>query len=61
MNTLFRLAIAFLLAIGTLLPTAQANSLTITTTWGPNAEVPDPRAGYNGWMSNQLFIGGDGR
>lgn len=56
MNALFRLTITFLLVFGTQLAAAQANSLTITTTWGPNAEVPDPRAGYNGWMSNQMGV-----
>lgn len=25
-------------------------------TFGPTAEVPDPRAGYNGWMSNQTGV-----
>lgn len=53
---LFRLATATLFTLGMLFSTAQANSLTITTTWGPNAEVPDPRAGYNGWMSNQAGV-----
>lgn len=35
---------------------AQQNSLSIAITFGPNAEVPDPRAGYNGWMSNQTGV-----
>lgn len=35
---------------------AQPNSLSIAITFGPNAEVPDPRAGYNGWMSNQTGV-----
>ena len=56
MNLLSRLAIAAVLAISATLSPAHANSLTITTTWGPNAEVPDPRAGYNGWMSNQTGV-----
>lgn len=56
MKVLSRLAAASVLAAGMLLSTAQANSLTITTTWGPNAEVPDPRADYNGWMSNQAGV-----
>ncbi len=56
MNALFRLAIAPLLVLGLLFATAQANSLTITTTWGPTAEVPDPRVGYNGWLSNQAGV-----
>jgi peptide/nickel transport system substrate-binding protein len=56
MNTLNRLTLAFVLASSTLLCAAHADTLTITTTWGPNAEVPDPRAGYNGWMSNQSGV-----
>ncbi|MEM9796998.1 MAG: ABC transporter substrate-binding protein [Pseudomonadota bacterium] len=30
--------------------------LTIAATFGPTAEVPDPREGYNGWMSNQMGV-----
>ena len=35
---------------------AQDDTLTISVTFGPTAEVPDPRAGYNGWMSNQTGV-----
>lgn len=56
MTYVTRLTLAALLAVCTLFSAAQANSLTITTTWGPNAEVPDPRAGYNGWLSNQVGV-----
>ncbi|MHA2939693.1 ABC transporter substrate-binding protein [Vibrio sp. RC27] len=35
---------------------ANDNSLSISVTFGPKAEVPDPRAGYNGWMSNQTGV-----
>lgn len=35
---------------------AQENTLTITGTFGPKAAIPDPRAGYNGWMSNQIGV-----
>lgn len=35
---------------------AQAASLTIAAAFGPTAEVPDPRAGYNGWLSNQTGV-----
>ena len=57
MTMLFRTAAASMVALGMLLTTvSQASSLTITTTWGPNAEVPDPRAGYNGWTSNQSGV-----
>ncbi|MEP1649513.1 MAG: ABC transporter substrate-binding protein [Paracoccaceae bacterium] len=30
--------------------------MTISIGFGPTAEVPDPRAGYNGWMSNQTGV-----
>ncbi|MEL7228854.1 MAG: ABC transporter substrate-binding protein [Pseudomonadota bacterium] len=33
-----------------------AEELSIAITFGPNAEVPDPRAGYNGWTSNQTGV-----
>jgi peptide/nickel transport system substrate-binding protein len=56
MTSLTRFVLTALLAFGTLVSAVHANSLTITTTWGPNAEVPDPRAGYNGWMSNQVGV-----
>ncbi|MEO0912663.1 MAG: ABC transporter substrate-binding protein [Pseudomonadota bacterium] len=57
MSLLFRLAIAALVAIGPSLPaSAQEGSLTISVGFGPTAEVPDPRAGYNGWMSNQTGV-----
>lgn len=46
---------AVVITIGAAVPVAaQAQSLAIATTFGPNADLPDPRAGYNGWMSNQL-------
>jgi peptide/nickel transport system substrate-binding protein len=35
---------------------AQEGNLTIAVGFGPTAEVPDPRAGYNGWMSNQTGV-----
>jgi len=61
MSILTRITTAFacavLLTVGAALPVvAQATSLTIATAFGPNAEVPDPRAGYNGWMSNQAGV-----
>jgi len=56
MKVLFRLVFASILAMCAHISIVQANSLTIATTWGPNAEVPDPRAGYNGWMSNQSGV-----
>lgn len=56
MKALSRAAIATVIAMSTQLSPVQAQSLSISTTWGPNAEVPDPRAGYNGWMSNQSGV-----
>jgi len=61
MSTLRRLVTAFtcaaLVAIGAAVPVvAQENSLTIGSAFGPTAEVPDPRAEYNGWMSNQTGV-----
>lgn len=48
---------AVLLACASCLPlSAQEGSLTISVAFGPIAEVPDPRAGYNGWMSNQTGV-----
>ena len=52
-----RLACVAALALSTALPAnAQEGSLTISTGFGPTAEVPDPRASYNGWMSNQTGV-----
>jgi peptide/nickel transport system substrate-binding protein len=57
MSLLPRLAVAALLALGTALPAvAQEGSLTVSIGFGPTAEVPDPRASYNGWMSNQTGV-----
>ena len=57
MSLMSRLAIAGLLAFGTVVPTSTlAGNLTISVGFGPTAEVPDPRAGYNGWMSNQMGV-----
>ncbi len=52
-----RITAAILLASAAALPaSAQDGSLTIAVGFGPTAEVPDPRAGYNGWMSNQTGV-----
>jgi len=52
-----RIAAVTLLALGLVQPlAAQEGSLAIAVAFGPNAEVPDPRAGYNGWMSNQTGV-----
>ncbi|MEM6371490.1 MAG: ABC transporter substrate-binding protein [Pseudomonadota bacterium] len=57
MSFISRLACAALVALGTALPAAaQDGSLTIAIGFGPTAEVPDPRASYNGWMSNQTGV-----
>ena len=52
-----RLACASALALSTAFPAfAQDGSLTVSVGFGPTAEVPDPRASYNGWMSNQTGV-----
>ncbi len=57
MSYISRLAWATALALSTAIPaSAQEGSLTISVGFGPTAEVPDPRAGYNGWMSNQTGV-----
>lgn len=57
MSFISRLACAATLAISTAIPAlAQEGSLTISVGFGPTAEVPDPRASYNGWMSNQTGV-----
>ncbi len=57
MSLLPRFALATLMALGCALPVvAQDSTLTIATSFGPKAEIPDPRAGYNGWMSNQTGV-----
>lgn len=57
MSFISRLACATALALSTAHPaTAQEGSLTISVGFGPTAEVPDPRASYNGWMSNQTGV-----
>jgi len=57
MSFFTRLACAAALTLSTALPTfAQEGSLTVSIGFGPVAEVPDPRSGYNGWMSNQTGV-----
>ncbi|GFE52320.1 peptide ABC transporter substrate-binding protein [Roseobacter cerasinus] len=57
MSLLSRLAFAAILALGAALPvSAQDGSLTISVGFVSDDEVPDPRAGYNGWMSNQTGV-----
>lgn len=57
MSLIRNVGFAALVALGTALPaSAQENSLTISNGFGPSDEIPDPRAGYNGWMSNQTRV-----
>lgn len=57
MSFFSRLACTAALALSTAIPaTAQEGSLTVSVGFGPTAEVPDPRASYNGWMSNQTGV-----
>ncbi|MFY0648457.1 ABC transporter substrate-binding protein [Sulfitobacter geojensis] len=57
MSLMTRLTLATVMALSPALPVAaQEGSLTISIGFGPTAEVPDPRAGYNGWMSNQTGV-----
>lgn len=57
MSFVSRLTFAACLAVSPLVPAiATAESLSISVTFGPTAEVPDPRVGYNGWMSNQTGV-----
>ncbi|SHF43630.1 peptide/nickel transport system substrate-binding protein [Ruegeria intermedia] len=57
MSFFSRLAVAGAIALSTALPAAaQEGTLTISVGFGPTAEVPDPRASYNGWMSNQTGV-----
>lgn len=57
MSILTRIMFAAFVAVSPAMPVAaQEGSLSISVTFGPTAEVPDPRAGYNGWMSNQTGV-----
>jgi len=57
MSFISRMACAAALALTTSIPAiAQEGSLTISVGFGPTAEVPDPRANYNGWMSNRTGV-----
>ena len=57
MSLLKNTTLAALMVLGAALPGAtQEASLTISVGFGPGDEVPDPRAGYNGWMSNQTGV-----
>lgn len=57
MSFFSRLAFATFVALNLALPSsAEEGSLTISVGFISDAEVPDPRAGYNGWMSNQTGV-----
>lgn len=57
MSIVTRFTLATALALGAATATqAQEGTLSIAVGFGPTAEVPDPRAGYNGWMSNQTGV-----
>ncbi|MFK7835896.1 MAG: ABC transporter substrate-binding protein [Sulfitobacter sp.] len=57
MSRLKRIAAAAVMVLGLNSPAiAQDGSFAISVVFGPTAEVPDPRAGYNGWMSNQTGV-----
>ncbi|MEP2945452.1 MAG: ABC transporter substrate-binding protein [Lentilitoribacter sp.] len=51
----FTTALFLTFAFASVAPAQQGN-LSIAIAFGPNAEVPDPRVGYNGWMSNQTGV-----
>lgn len=57
MSIFTKLTCAAVLALTAALPVAaQTGSLTISVGFGPTADIPDPRARYNGWMSNQTGV-----
>ncbi|MEM6305055.1 MAG: ABC transporter substrate-binding protein [Pseudomonadota bacterium] len=57
MQLFTRMACATVLSLaGAVTASAQQTSLTIGSGFGPSSEVPDPRAGYNGWTSNQTGV-----
>ena len=57
MSLIARFIIITLISFSFALPaTAQEDHLTISVAFGPNATVPDPRVGYNGWLSNQMGV-----
>lgn len=57
MSFVSRLALAALIAVSPIFPaSAQEGTLSVSLAFGPKAEVPDPRSGYNGWMSNQTGV-----
>ncbi len=57
MSFMTRLAVAAIFSLSTALPAAaQEGTLNISVGFISSDPVPDPRAGYNGWMSNQTGV-----
>ncbi len=57
MSFFTRLALTTCVALTPVMPAlAQQGSLTIASSYGPKTELPDPRVGYNGWISNQTGV-----
>ena len=57
MSVLTRLAAAALVSLSSALPlAAQEGTFSIAVGFITSDPVPDPRAGYNGWMSNQTGV-----
>ncbi|WP_282095272.1 ABC transporter substrate-binding protein [Epibacterium ulvae] len=58
MSLMSRLAFAGVLAVGAFAApaVAQEGSFTISVGFISESETPDPRASYNGWMSNQTGV-----
>ncbi|MEP2891847.1 ABC transporter substrate-binding protein [Tateyamaria sp.] len=57
MSFMTRFAAAAILSLSTALPVvAQEGTLNISVGFISSDPVPDPRAGYNGWMSNQTGV-----
>ncbi|MEM6323232.1 MAG: ABC transporter substrate-binding protein [Pseudomonadota bacterium] len=57
MSILTRLAVAAFTTCAAILPAfAQEGTLNISVGFITEDEIPDPRAGYNGWMSNQTGV-----
>ncbi|WP_420861524.1 ABC transporter substrate-binding protein [Algirhabdus cladophorae] len=57
MSLITRFATAALLSLSTALPgLAQEGTFNISVGFISSDPIPDPRAGYNGWMSNQTGV-----
>ncbi|WP_299545990.1 ABC transporter substrate-binding protein [uncultured Tateyamaria sp.] len=57
MSFMTRLAIATILSLLSMIPAvAQEGTFNISVGFISSDPIPDPRAGYNGWMSNQTGV-----